>query len=90
MLVQAAFFFLCVAVISFGFAVAFPWWQYHNAAYPVVLFVAVGCFTITPISFVLGFAGFGGAAAALREDADALKLCLAGLSSADRSASQGR
>lgn len=87
MLVQAAFFSLCVAVISFVIAVAFPWWQYHNAAYPVVLCVLVGCFTITPVSFILGFAGFGGAAAALREDADALKLCLAGLSSADRCAS---
>ena len=76
-LVQVAFLSLCVALVSFGIAVAFPWWQYHSAAYPVVLCVAAGCFIITPISFILGFAGFGEAAAALSEDAEALKLCLA-------------
>lgn len=67
----------CVALVALGIAAAFPWWQYHSAAYPVVLCVAAGCFMIIPISFILGFAGFGGAAAALREDAEALKLCLA-------------
>ena len=78
MLVQAAFLSLCVALLSLGIAVAFPWWQYHRAAYPAVLFVSAGCFIITPVSFILGFAGFGGAAAALREDTEALKLSLAG------------
>ena len=77
-LVQAAFVSLCVAVVSLGIAVAFPWWQYHNAAYPAVLCVTSGCFMITPISFILGFAGFGGTAAALREDIEALQLSLTG------------
>lgn len=77
MLVQAAILSLCVALASLAIAVALPWWQYHIASYPVILCVAAGCFMIAPTSFILGFAGFGAAAAAFREDAEALKLCLA-------------
>ena len=76
MLVHASFLLLCVALVTLGIAMAFPWWQYHGAAHPVMLCIAAGGFMCAPVSFILGFAGFGGTAAALREDAEALKLYL--------------
>jgi len=60
----------------FAVAAAFPWWQYHRAALPVVLcFFAFSC-VAAPVSFILGFAGFGSIAAAMKEDVQQLQLGL--------------
>ncbi len=66
----------CAAVILFAVIVAFPWWHYHRVALPVVLcFFAVSC-AAAPVSFILGFAGFGSIAAAIKEDVQQLQLGL--------------
>ena len=69
---------LCTALVALSVAISFPWWQYHKTVYPVILCVAAGCLVTAPVSFILGFAGFGGVAAALKEDAEAVRLCLQG------------
>ena len=71
-------FILCTALVALAAAIAFPWSHYHSAAYPVVLCLAAACFMLAPTCFILGFAGFGGVAAALKEDAEALNIHLAG------------
>ncbi|DBA94300.1 TPA: hypothetical protein ACH3X1_001912 [Trebouxia sp. C0004] len=64
------------AVMLFAVAVAFPWWHYQRAALPVVLCIfAVSC-AASPVSFILGFAGFGSIAAAMKEAVQHLQLCL--------------
>ena len=76
--VQLALLLLCTGVVAMGVATSLPWWQYYSAVYPVLLCFAAGCLVTAPLCFVLGFAGFGGVAAALREDAEALEICLKG------------
>ena len=66
----------CAAVMFFAIAVAFPWWYYHRAALPVVLCLfGVSC-AAAPVSFILGFAGFGSIAAAMKENLQHLRLGL--------------
>ena len=64
----------CIALVASLYAAAHPWWHYHKAVLPVLVCVVAVCFTLAPISFILGFAGFGGVAAALREDVQSLQL----------------
>ncbi len=66
----------CAAMMLFAVAVAFPWWHCHRAALPIVLcFFAMSC-AAAPVSFILGFAGFGSIAAAMKEDVQHLQLGL--------------
>ena len=66
----------CAAVMLFAVAVLFPWSHHHRAALPVVLCIlAVSC-AAAPVSFILGFAGCGSIAAAMKEDVQQLQLCL--------------
>ena len=64
----------CTALVALGCAAAHPWWHYHKAVLLVLLCVVAVCCTLAPISFIVGFAGFGGVAAALREDIQSLQL----------------
>ncbi len=75
-MVLIAVLLICIALVTFGIAVTFPWWQYREAAFPVVMCILALCFVVAPISFILGFAGFGSVAAALKEDVQSLQLCL--------------
>ena len=64
------------AIMIFAVAVAFPWWHYHRAALPVVLCIFAVLCAASPVSFILGFAGFGSIAAAMKEDVQQLQLGL--------------
>lgn len=58
-------------------AVVYPWWLYNRSLFVAVLATTIACCAAAPVAFILGFAGYGSVAAALQDQEQSLRLCLA-------------